>query len=237
MAKTNYIVGCLFLLLVCSCRDFKNAYKVDPVTRGQNVIVDTIITDLTLIVPEIPAKDSAARLSDDPPPTYQAPREETIDEVQVVTKRDVVRKSYLTQIGVRELTGKNDGPRVEQYLRSTGLGKGYAWCAAFVKWNFDQGGVYTNITAWAPTAHNPVRLIWFQNKQTGNILPADVFTLWYASKKRIAHTGFVDEDSGNGFLETVEGNTNGGGSRDGDGVYKRKRLKKTLYSVSRWIKD
>lgn len=36
-----------------------------------------------------------------------------------------------TQLHVRELTGRNDGPEVEKYLKSVGLGKGYAWCMAF----------------------------------------------------------------------------------------------------------
>ena len=38
------------------------------------------------------------------------------------------------ELGVREASGQNDGERVEQYLAYTGLGKGYAWCAAFVSW-------------------------------------------------------------------------------------------------------
>lgn len=41
-----------------------------------------------------------------------------------------------TQVGVKELTGKNDGVEVESYLKSVGLGKGYAWCMAFVYWVF-----------------------------------------------------------------------------------------------------
>ena len=50
--------------------------------------------------------------------------------------RDAVEQIYTAEIGVREKTGKNDGERIEMYLKSTGLGKGYAWCAAFVTWTF-----------------------------------------------------------------------------------------------------
>ena len=49
----------------------------------------------------------------------------------------------------------------------------------------------------------------------------------------IGHTGLVyDEDEA--FIYTIEGNTGSGGSRDGDGVYRRKRLKKSVHCVSRW---
>ena len=43
-----------------------------------------------------------------------------------------IAETYTSQIGVREATGRNDGKQVELYLKSVGLGKGYAWCAAFV---------------------------------------------------------------------------------------------------------
>jgi len=42
--------------------------------------------------------------------------------------------------GARELTGNNDGERVEEYLSYTGLGKGYAWRAAFVSWCYGKAG-------------------------------------------------------------------------------------------------
>lgn len=236
MATYKTLFGCVLILFICSCTNLKGDYKIDPATRGENVIVDTISTDITIIVPEIPG-DSAARMPDDPPVSYQQPREEIIITIPGKTVRQLCREMYLSQLGVRELTGKNDGKQVEAYLRSTGLGKGYAYCAAFLKWNFDAVGVRTTITAWSPTAHNPAGLVWFQNKQVTEVKPADVFCLWYATKKRIAHTGFIDDGGDNGIVETVEANTNGGGSRDGDGVYKRKRVKRTLYSITRWIKD
>ena len=40
---------------------------------------------------------------------------------------------------------------------------------------------------------------------------------------RVAHVGLVEKSEGD-WLVTIEGNTNGGGSRDGDGVYRRRRL-------------
>ena len=63
--------------------------------------------------------------------------------------------------------------------------------------------------------------------------PGDHFALFYNDLGRIGHTGLIkDEDED--YLTTVEGNTNGPGSREGNGVYIRKRLKKTIYCISRW---
>ena len=60
-------------------------------------------------------------------------------------------KTAESQVGVVEKTGNNDGVQVEAYLKTVGLGKGYSYCAAFVKWVFLQCGFKTNINAWSPT--------------------------------------------------------------------------------------
>lgn len=139
----------------------------------------------------------------------------------------------MKEVGVREATGKNDGKRVEEYLRITGLGKGYSWCAAFVKWCLAQCGVVTPITAWSPSAENRSNMVYkhtmFQKPKSG-----DVFCLWSQSKGRIAHTGFFHKEVNESVYQTVEGNTSDGGSFNGDGVYMRKRSYKSTYSISRW---
>lgn len=150
--------------------------------------------------------------------------------------REKVAGIYTSEIGVREASGRNDGERVEMYLRSTGLGKGNAWCAAFVCWTFIQADVKAVVSAWSPSwfAKNVI----YTRGDNGNTTPAraDVFGIWFADKKRIAHVGFIDEwDSKSSFTITVEGNTNDAGSREGDGVYRKRRLKTQIYKVSRWI--
>lgn len=61
----------------------------------------------------------------------------------------------------------------------------------------------------------------------------DVGALYYSNLGRIGHTFMIRGEDKDYFL-SVEGNTSSGGSRDGDGVYLRKRLKKSVYCVSRW---
>ncbi|MGV3684475.1 MAG: CHAP domain-containing protein [Daejeonella sp.] len=70
--------------------------------------------------------------------------------------------------------------------------------------------------------------------------PGDVFGLYFPEKKRIAHVGFVDEWDGT-WVVTVEGNTNGEeGSLASlgmttDGVYRKRRLVRSVYKVARYV--
>lgn len=151
---------------------------------------------------------------------------------------DSVAHIYRSQIGIRELTGRNDGREVEMYLRTCALPRGNPWCAAFVTWVFQQAGVKTVISAWSPAWFPPDKTIYTRGAKA-NKTPqmADVFGIWFANKKRVAHVGFIDEwPPVSSYCITVEGNTNEAGSREGDGVYRKRRLKTQIYQVSRHVK-
>lgn len=157
--------------------------------------------------------------------------------------RTAVINNYKSQIGVREKTGKNDGVEVEKYLKTVGLGKGYAWCAAFVKWALITGVVNIDaeklINAMALSLHKADKIVYFKGKYKEDLLPADVFTLWYNRLNRIGHTGFFNgwANKNLGTYYTVEGNTSTAGSREGDGVYLRIREIKSTYSITKWIEN
>ncbi|MEI8086566.1 MAG: hypothetical protein WCG93_10165 [Paludibacter sp.] len=148
-----------------------------------------------------------------------------------------VQKIYSAEIGVRELTGHNDGKRVEEFLSSCNLKRGQPWCAAFVCWSFKKAGVKAIVSGYSPN--------WFTSKYVvyskggkNNLAPqtADVGGLYFANKKRIAHTFFIDQwKEGSSNAITVEGNTNEAGSREGDGIYRKRRLKKQLYKIARYL--
>jgi hypothetical protein len=146
---------------------------------------------------------------------------------QLQTKRAQLRTIYTQEIGVREKSNKNDGVRVGEYLNYTGLNEGYAWCAAFVSWAFGQAGFNEPRTAWSPSLFPNKRIV--KTPQQG-----DVFGIYFSSLKRIAHAGFVDE-WGDKYVITVEGNTNDANSREGDGVYRKRRPISSIYQVSDWI--
>ncbi len=142
---------------------------------------------------------------------------------------------YTAQLHVRERGTNNHGTAVARYLAYTGLPEGHPWCAAFVCWVYGQAGIPNPRSAWSPALFPASKIIWQQGKQN-KLQPrqADVFGIWFADKRRIAHAGFVDR-WGDKWVITVEGNTNAAGSRDGDGVYRKRRPVKSMYRVARWI--
>lgn len=137
-----------------------------------------------------------------------------------------------TQIGVTEEPPfRNTGKSVGEYLKSVGLSEGNPWCAAFVHWCFqraaDQLGVPNPVfktghcmTHWREAAGLGVRRITAAEaiEDPALLAPGYVFIMHYGQDK--GHTGIVVRVDG-GLLETIEGNTNGAGSREGDGVYRK----------------
>lgn len=162
-----------------------------------------------------------------------------------LSSREQLQQVYRSQVGVKEQGGANRGEQVEQYLASVGLGPGYAWCAAFVSWCLQQVDVEHPKSAWVPSYARKQRLIYQRGKfiyrmpQTG-----DVFLIWYSRLNRPAHIGFVDQWHSAGharpgrhsaWVITVEGNTNEDGSREGDGVYRKRRLQRQIWAVADFI--
>lgn len=160
-----------------------------------------------------------------------------------------VMKVCSSQIGVREKQ-LNAGPEVEKYLRYVNLPKGNPWCAAFVCWVYGQANVPNPRTGWSPDLFPASRIVW-QRTPGGKVQspkptppgseltahgpkPADVFGVYFPEKGRIAHVGFIDHWK-EPWLITVEGNTNLPGNREGDGVYRKRRLTRSVYQVARYI--
>ncbi|MCY1527801.1 hypothetical protein D9M68_628840 [compost metagenome] len=148
--------------------------------------------------------------------------------------RQEIQRTYTNQIGVRELTGRNDGKEVETYLSYVWLKKGQPWCAAFVSWSFGQNGVRSARSGGCVQLMEQGRTIYRAGKAIENPKKADVFFIYFAEKGRVAHTGFIDKWSDE-WVDAVEGNTNQAGSREGDGVYRKKRLKRQIYAVTTFI--
>ncbi len=147
--------------------------------------------------------------------------------------RKAIIDSALSQVGVREATGHNDGVAVEKYLKTCGIGKGNAWCAAFITWNYKINHVFAIKSAWVPNWFPESKNIYVRGKYSrGPPQPGDPFGLWI--NNRIGHIGFVYKWDTK-IVTTIEGNTNEAGSREGDGVYIKRRLTKQIYAVSKWI--
>lgn len=136
-----------------------------------------------------------------------------------------------TQIGkVEHPPHSNRGPEVDIYLKSVGLDPksgNYPWCAAFVYWCFEQASLQTGK---ANPAIKTAGVLdhWNRTKGTkitmgdamanpSKIQPGAIFIMDFG--KGQGHTGIV-ENVGNGYITTIEGNTNNDNSREGYGVFR-----------------
>lgn len=128
-------------------------------------------------------------------------------------------KVAVLQIGVSESPkGSNSGPIVDKYLKSVGLAPGFSWCMAFVYWCckeanpnnilFRTGGV---LKQWNKTAADHRHTV---------PLPGDIFVMDFGGG--LGHTGFVENVVGD-TIQTIEGNSNDEGSREGYEVCRRTR--------------
>jgi peptidoglycan hydrolase-like protein with peptidoglycan-binding domain len=148
-------------------------------------------------------------------------------------------------VGVRELTGRNDGVQIDLFLASCGLsGTRNPYCACFNVYCGDAALGRTNNpyprSAWSPDM--VVKPTWQQGIGGKNPLPADTFGIYFASKGRVAHTGLILEwKVGERHCLTIEGNTGDQDSigtsadREGQGVFMKRRMKSDIFAVRNWI--
>lgn len=145
----------------------------------------------------------------------------------------------VAEVGLKEIPGHpNVGIEVEKYQRATWLAPGpWPWCAAFTAWcvrEWLKAPDVLRALALSPAMAEEWRCKsarafdwepWAVKRklpvlEEGQLaLMGDVITFDFS------HIGFVTADEIAGRpLQTVEGNTNGAGSREGDGVWKKTRV-------------
>lgn len=134
------------------------------------------------------------------------------------------------EIGVKEVGATNTGVRVNQYKAATNLPptESWPWCAAFVCWVVREamkGGRYTfhrpttagawDLENWSLKQDNSTQT---KRPSRGDIKPGDIIIY------KFSHCGFATSaPDRNGNFSTVEGNTDGAGSREGGGVLAKRR--------------
>lgn len=130
-------------------------------------------------------------------------------------------------VGVRE-QGSNRGMEVEKWLHAVGAKPGDSWCAAFVYSMFLEAAESANPPMVNPCPRTAGALhLWSLAPSWARFSgpsPGAIFVIDHGKGK--GHVGFVEGvDPGGLDIYTIEGNTNDGGSREGDGVYRRKRAR------------
>jgi hypothetical protein len=145
---------------------------------------------------------------------------------------EIVRVSN-AEIGVEEVDGTNSGKRVKEYQAATSLGgTGWPWCAAFVCWVVREAmkncGFKETATFKRPTTASAYAFkLWSlaqdattstKSPHRGDIQGGDIIIFTFS------HIGFaISKPDANGYVTTIEGNTDGAGSREGGAVLRKKR--------------
>ena len=127
----------------------------------------------------------------------------------------------------------NDIEYNDWYVRRNGNAfRGGPWCAVFVSWVAHKAGLLGDVIP--EHAYTPAGFAWFRKR--GLVVqrprPGDLVYVHYPSMGRIAHVGIVEAVDGDHVI-TIEGNTNTGQSRQGNGVY---RLRRTINSRLRFCR-
>lgn len=153
-----------------------------------------------------------------------------------------VVKTWLTTLegenGVREIGHTNRGKRVDEYQKADLLpGLGYAWCCSFLDWGFLTAlGQALADKVWYRTASCDELLDFARRRGILSTEPiAGAAALCMASRNDATHILGVRSLERNGF-NSVEGNTNNDGSREGNGVYFRFRAYSSRYLYVHWEK-
>jgi len=132
-----------------------------------------------------------------------------------------------SQVGIREV-GRNRGPRVEEYLRSVDLPPGSPWCAAFIFWTFEQAARELGLPNPCPRTGSVHGLLRRSPTWRCTREPRPGLVFLHDAGGGTGHCGFITGVIEDGPIITVEGNTEDLGSRDGDGVYQRRRTRAYL---------
>jgi hypothetical protein len=138
------------------------------------------------------------------------------------------------EIGVTEVNGSNCGPRVDEYKAATWLNPkvGWPWCAAFVCWLVREALTATgtketktfkrprtagawDFENWSKAQDNSTNT---KKPHRGDIEPGDIVVFTFS------HIGIaIGKPDATGHVLTIEGNTDGAGSREGGAVLRKKR--------------
>ena len=145
-----------------------------------------------------------------------------------------------SQVGVREV-GENWGMKVKMFLASAGILSPAAWCAAFLTWCLLQAGAdRKKLPRFAASTY-----YWYQWAAVNDLIVnravrgcfgvqngakgGHIWCITKDSERQVVHGNEVVH-----VFETIEGNTNEGGSREGVGVFRRKRTEESMKAYPRF---
>lgn len=164
----------------------------------------------------------------------------------MITIAEAVARAAESKVGVREKGGANQGAALQPFFDadsydpngSAAGDDGYAWCAAFVCWCVMVAVAGRSITFKRPTTPSAWGMegwsqaqddsTWTKKPPGNDIKRGDIVVFKHS------HVGIAVGPAVDGYVQTVEGNTNQAGSREGDGVYKKRRAVSSIRSRIRF---
>lgn len=178
-----------------------------------------------------------------PAPAAAATRSFAAELVKVATQQ--------AALGIRE-TSHNHGPGIEKFWTATSYGPaGYRnrepWCAAFLCWVVKQAalGHYGESPPFRLPRSAAVNdwPAWAQSQPAWKVVKpspvkaGDIICWDFNGRDNSGgtHIGLaISNERADGTFDTIEGNTNAEGSRDGNGVYHRTtRTRKAAFAILR----
>ena len=154
----------------------------------------------------------------------------------MITIAEAVAQAAESKIGVRESGGANRRKSLQPFFDADSYDPngvkpgddGYAWCASFVCWCVMVAVAGRHITFSRPRTPSAWGMeewslaqddsTWTKKPHNGDIKRGDIVVF------NFSHVGIAtDSPDSHGFVNTVEANTNAAGSREGDGVYRKRR--------------
>lgn len=156
-------------------------------------------------------------------PTVSKPAPVKVEEIPT-SEADRILYYAMKNTFVRETKGYNRSPEIDLWNKYTGAAMGSPYCASFVSYMHKLANVKGPVSAWSPDCVSK------NNVKFADVKPGDVFGMYFSSKGRVAHTGFIRGVSGN-LVRTAEANTSpdatsgSSSDRDGDGAWAKTRSK------------
>ena len=157
-----------------------------------------------------------------------------------MTLREKALEIAVGEIGNQEIPkGSNNGPHVTKYLATVGLKPPQFWCMAFVLWCFYQAAERMGIVLKVLRTGGVIQFYAWVKKNhpdwiVATAMPGDIGIMDFGGGH--GHT-FLVRDAIQNKIETIEGNSNDEGSRNGYEVaYRHGALARNTNSIVAFIR-
>lgn len=142
----------------------------------------------------------------------------------------VIANGY-SDVGIVELSGNNDGKRIDTYARTVKMPLRSAYCyAAIYTWCQQASSIsgYVNPLPRTGSTQTAYNVFIAKHKQSKHTSPhrGDIL-IWRIPRKWLGHAALITKVNDNGRIKTIEANTSRSGTgnqRDGSGVWVKQRF-------------